>query len=101
MFVDGVSNIGKAGPSNSTNTTQEVLRKLRVIAEEGNDVAAEMMGVIYYKGLGVARSYPSAFEWYKKSADEGNIDAMRSMGILYENGRGVDKSEVKGFRRTM
>ena len=61
MFVEGVSDIAKARSSKSITTTQAVLARLRVIAENGNDVAAEMMGVIYYKGLGVSKNYQSAF----------------------------------------
>jgi hypothetical protein len=94
-FVNGVLDISKARSSQVEATTQVTIEKIRIIAEQGNDVAAQMMAVIYYKGLGVARDYDSAIIWYKKAAEEKNIIAMRNLGDVYENGEGVPQDHLK------
>jgi len=53
------------------------------------------LGIFYYNGLGVARDYAKAREWFEKAADKGNTSAMYNLGTLYHNGQGVGRDYTK------
>jgi TPR repeat protein len=86
MFVDGFLDIGQSRSPDTTEISLEALEKMRVMAEHGNDVAAKMMAIIYYKALNVQKDYPSAIKWYTLAAEKKNVVAMRNLGDLYEAG---------------
>ncbi len=50
------------------------------------------LGDLYERGIGVARSFDLAAEWYRKAAANGHADAQFSYARLYDMGHGVDKS---------
>lgn len=43
-------------------------------------------GVVYYNGLGVTRSYDSAYYWFKKASDNGYAEAKEAIEIMLSNG---------------
>ena len=68
-----------------------------VQAEEGDPVAQNYIGLIYYLGSGVDRDFKLAHEWYEKSAVQGNADAMFNLGLLYDRGKGVDYDYINAY----
>jgi len=88
MFIDGFLDIGQTRSPDSVETSLEVLEKMRVMAEHGNDVAAKMMAIIYYKALNVPKDYQNANKWYTLAAENENViakrNAMRNLGDIYE-----------------
>lgn len=59
--------------------------------------ATNDLGVAYYDGKGVRRSYKKAFELYCKSARYGVDMAISNKGVCYEWGRGVRKNAGKAY----
>lgn len=57
----------------------------------GNDRAQEVMGLLYYFGLGVTQNRAEAVKWFEKAAAQGLNVAMFNLGYCYENGEGVSR----------
>lgn len=75
------------GESSSNDSTD-----LRSLAEHGDPVAQNTLGLKYYAGLGVKQSDAEAVKWFRKAAEQGYADAQYNLGVMYENGRGVEQS---------
>jgi TPR repeat protein len=53
------------------------------LAEQGDPVAENNLGRMYYNGEGTASNIEKAHEWIQKAVDQGNVDAMVSLGEYY------------------
>ncbi len=62
------------------------LRLFRPLAEQGNPKAQDVLGVMYRRGQGVARSPMRAFAWFSSAAARGDAKA---------------KAELRAVSRTM
>lgn len=62
------------------------------MALEGDPVAQEAYGWMFYEGKGVVKSYVEAMYWYHKAADQGNIEAQYNLALMYSRGLGADKN---------
>ena len=71
------------------------LRLLRPLAEEGNESAQHILGVIYGQGQGVPQDYVEAVKWYRKAAEQGNATAQLNLGANYAQGLGVPQDYVR------
>ncbi len=71
-------------------------------AAKGLAPAQYRLGVLYERGLGVARDPATARSWYQRAADRGNARAMHNLAVLLADGGGArpDYSEAAiWFRR--
>lgn len=59
------------------------------LANQGDSLAQNYIGIQYYLGLGTERNYKQAKEWFEKSATQGFADAQYNLGVMYENGQHV------------
>ncbi|MCR5456086.1 MAG: sel1 repeat family protein, partial [Bacteroidales bacterium] len=59
--------------------------------------ATNDLGVAYYDGFGVRKSYKKAFELYCKSAKYGVKESISNKGVCYEWGYGIAKNPGKAF----
>lgn len=53
------------------------------LAAEGDCDACYALGLLYFEGLGVGRSYSKAIELWTESAAQGQAQAQISLGIIY------------------
>ncbi|HXI08529.1 MAG: tetratricopeptide repeat protein [Bradyrhizobium sp.] len=58
------------------------IKLFRPLAQAGNAKAQNVMGVMYRKGEGVARSSAKAFMWFSLAAKKGDAQAHASMQEL-------------------
>jgi TPR repeat protein len=58
------------------------LRQLRPLAESGNATAQNNLGVIYFKGEGVAKDLKEAEKWYRMAAEQGHPAAQSGLGLI-------------------
>jgi len=65
------------------------LRELRPAAEQGNEHAQYLLGLMYRTGEGVPQDDKTAVKWYTLAAEQGDADAQYNLGNMYDNGRGV------------
>lgn len=58
-------------------------------AEKGNGNAMLTLGRFYEQGVGTARNYTKALEWYGKAAAAGQAEGHYNVGVCYEVGMGA------------
>lgn len=72
--------------------------KLVMLAERGNPIAQNNLGVCYSRGINVEKNDSLAYVWYKKGADNGDGAAMSNLGDFYLSGRFVKKDMKEAAR---
>jgi Sel1 repeat len=81
------------------------LRLVRPLADQGDAIAQNNLGVMYDRGKCVPQDYAEAVKWDRLAANQGYDRAQTNLGILYaDGGHGVpqDYAEaVKWDRRTI
>ena len=77
--------------------TQDQVKDLLRLAEQGNGKAQYVLGAIYYAGKGVKKDYKKAVKWTRLAAEQGNSKGQYNLGTLYLNGRGVRKDYIKAY----
>ena len=82
----------------------------RPLAESGDCDAQYSMGLLYYRGAGVRKSYNRAVELWTGAAEQGQAQAQIALGAVYsriripytpincKKGCGEDKDIVKGYK---
>ncbi|HEY2620004.1 MAG TPA: caspase family protein [Acetobacteraceae bacterium] len=78
----------KPAPVQATDAQQS----LRELAEQGQPQAQIDLGLLYAKGLGVAKDYPTAMQWFQRAAGQGAPRALFLVGLMYERGFGVPRN---------
>ena len=73
------------------------LKKLRPLAEQGNALAQNSLGVMYVEGKGVSQDDDEAIRWFRKAADQGFALAQYNLGGMYGRGEGVPRDFVLAF----
>lgn len=71
------------------------LKEWQPLAEQGDPMAANALGALYDRGLGVKEDDAEAAKWYEKAAEGGIPLAMRNIGTLYSTGQGVPYDMAK------
>lgn len=71
---------------NTTNS--ESVRRLKLLAEQGNIDAQYELGEIFYRGDGVPKDFTEAIRWYRMAAEQGNANSQYTIGYMYEYGWG-------------
>ena len=73
------------------------LSELKPLADQGDALAQDLLGVMYENGGGVAQDYGQAVAWYRKAADQGDADAQSNLGVMYANSRGVARNYIVAY----
>ena len=80
--------------SSASSIETATFDQLREMAEQGDPVAENALGLRYFQGdekNGIARNEKEAFRWFQRAADHGSLAAQAKLGALYWGGRGVPK----------
>ena len=73
------------------------LEILLPLAEKGDAMAQNTVGLLYREGVGVVKDEKAALHWLRRSAAQGNVFAQNNLGFMYMDGRGgVAKDEREG-----
>jgi TPR repeat protein len=73
------------------------LDQLRQMAERGDPVAQNSLGLRYATGDGVALNEEEAVAWFTKAAEQGNVPAQSKLGSIYYSGRGVPQDLSQAY----
>ena len=65
------------------------------LAQEGHGEAQQLLGQMYYDGIGVDQHYKSAAQWWEMASEQGNTIAQNDLGVLYHEGLGVEQDYQK------
>ena len=74
------------------------LKEWKPLAEEGNAVAQNNLGLMYHNGWGVPQDYKEAVYWYRLAAEQEHVDAQYNLGVMYNNGNGVPQDYEEAVR---
>jgi len=98
---------GKEGASNQSLTPpkkekplSENFLALKALAEKGDSMAQNSLGMMYYHGEEVAENDADVMKWYRKAAEQGYAKAQYHLGAMYADGQGVledSKEAVKWY----
>lgn len=66
--------------------------------DAGNVEIAFKIGVMYNKGLGVAKNFDEALKWYRKAAERGYAPAQRNLAIMYDTGSGCAENDAEALK---
>ena len=62
----------------------DIARKMwKPMAENGDCDAQYALGLLYFNGLSVRKSYGNALEWWGRAAEQAQPQALNSFGIVY------------------
>lgn len=89
--------------ANETSLAEQNINALILIAEQGDAQAQFRLGMMYRKGVGVAKNCEKAFKWLKKAAEQGHSNAQILLGTMYDSGEGVEQNEqeaLKWYKKT-
>jgi uncharacterized protein len=75
-----------------------VVGACRRLADQGESLAQNNLGSLYYRGKGVPWDYAEAAKWYNKAADQGDSLAQNNLGFLYYSGRGLRQDYAEAAR---
>jgi len=73
------------------------LRLWRPLADQGDAIAQNNLGVMYAKGQGVPQDYVQAVEWYRKAAEQAYATGQYNLGAMYDSGEGVPKDYARAM----
>ncbi len=71
--------------------------QLKQIAEKGDPVAENALGLRYATGEGVKLNESEAVRWFTKAAEQGNVAAQSKLGSIYFSGRGVAQDANRAY----
>ncbi|MCC6977106.1 MAG: SEL1-like repeat protein [Candidatus Melainabacteria bacterium] len=95
-FSLGMSNYGRClyYGIGSDKKFEEAFKWLTKAAEadDTNDGAQYMLGILYFNGDGVDKDLVRAAQWYRKAAENGNEAAQYELALCYVYGEGVEPS---------
>ena len=85
------------GTAHAGMTPEEVkaFEGYNALAEKGDRVAQNNLGVCYNNGFGVAKDYVQAVSWYRKAVEQGYATAQFNLGVCYAEGEGVAKDQAQ------
>ena len=71
------------------------IRLFRPLAEQGNAKAQHLIGLMYHRGEGVARSKVRAFAWFSMAAAHGDREAKAKLRDVSKNMTGAELSQAR------
>lgn len=86
-----------SGASASPAIETASLDQLRQMAENGDPIAENALGLRYATGDGVKLSESEAVRWFTKAAELGNVPAQSKLGSIYYSGRGVAQDPNRAY----
>ena len=95
MFVSGCADDLQDGrDAYSRGDDKAAFEKFKPLAEQGNAVAQNQLGVMYAEGQGTPKNHKEVVKWYRLSAEQGNAGVQNKMGWMYTHGKGVPQDDV-------
>jgi TonB family protein len=86
---DASALLARANLFRSEGRYADALELYRQVAILGDPDGMCALGLMYRDGLGVAKDYAEARDWFSIAEGKGNAAASNEMGWLYQNGWGV------------
>ena len=98
-FSVSIADDFSAGVSAYDNGDYKAAIKLwKPLAEQGDALAQNILGLMYRKGQGVPEDDKEAVKWFRLAAEQGDAGAQYNLGLMYDNGEGVLQDYKQTFK---
>jgi TPR repeat protein len=96
MMPSGSASSAHSGTRERHGIGAATIAKLESLGSDGNMLAQEELGAIYFAGYGwIERDYKKAVFWFQKAVDQNkSVMANTFLARMYENGWGVEQDSV-------
>jgi len=74
------------------------LEWLRKAAEQGDEVAQNWLGRIFFTGEALSKDDAEMVKWLRKAAEQGVAESQLNLGSCYATGRGVPKDDAEAVK---
>ena len=85
-------------PTEGVNYPTLSVEKMTELAEGGDAIAQNRLGIRYALGQGVKMDMATANQWYRRAAEAGNPSAQNNLGKSYLHGTGLKVDYAEAFR---
>jgi uncharacterized protein len=93
-----ISDADKANAAYQKGDYKTALKLARPLADEGDSRGQALLGLLYYRGRGVARDDRTALQLFHRAADQGDTSAQFYLGVIYSEGEGVPQDYTEAAR---
>jgi hypothetical protein len=104
-ITDFVQTMGFAQPDSAAGYAayenrryRTALRLMHPLAEKGDGRAQSIVGLMYYKGNGVAQDNHMALHWLRLAADQSDARAQFNLGSIYYEAQGVPQDSTEAIK---
>lgn len=102
FFLFGFRQIACAGYDEAVNAYNikdyiKAFQEFSLLAEQGDAVAQNNLGIMYGSGRGVAKNEKLAALWYRKAAEQNDAQAQYNLGVMLANGDGIVKNDQEAY----
>jgi TPR repeat protein len=83
-----------------SSTDSANLEQLRKLAQQGNPVAENAMGLLYAQGddkQAIKQDEAEAARWFKQAAEHGSVPAQYKLALMLWGGHGIPKDTNKAY----
>jgi hypothetical protein len=81
-----------------TDDYDKAARLLKPMAEKGDALAQDTLGLYYLKGLGVKQDFVEAKRWLEKASAQGYGESTFTLAMMYDQGVGLTKDDMRAAR---
>ena len=71
------------------------MRLYNLAYDQGNELAASNIGLLYENGEGVKKDYKKAAEYYEQAVELGDSSSLENLADLYEEGGFGLKKDIR------
>ncbi len=94
ITITYAQNFDKAVKAYEAGDYTTAAKEFRLLAEQGDAGAQNILGLMYDQGEGVKQDYVEAVRWHRLAAEQGDADAQNNLGYRYSFGEGVPQDYV-------
>ena len=76
----------------------QALKIAQPLAEQGDEHAQQILGLMYYRGRGLAADHHEAVKWFRRAANRGNVSAQFYLGLMFAEGQGVPQDYAEAAK---
>ncbi len=94
ITITYAQNFDKAVKAYEAGDYTTAAKEFRLLAEQGDAGAQNILGLMYDQGEGVTQDYTEAVRWYRLAAEQDYASAQFNLGYRYSIGQGVPQDYV-------
>lgn len=86
------------GIAQRTGDWRAAATSCRQAAKQDDPYAQQILGIMYFEGIGVPQDYAKARKWFRLAAERGLAESQHNLGLIYSNGLGVPRDGAEAWK---